>query len=301
MKTVRFLVLLVFGCACAAAKAQSLPSAITVDPPQDKAHPAGMESFQIPSHGVQLNALMYIAAGAEPHPAVILLHGFPGNEKNLDLAQAMRRAGWNVLYFNYRGAWGTPGDFSFTHSTEDVASAIAYLREPANAAKLRVDAKRIVLIGHSMGGFMTLYGGAHDNGVMAVGVISAANFGAMASAMTAGYGESGATTKLAAVLAANGMAPLHGCTAESLAQEALAHRAEWGYEGFAKALASRPVLVISSDDGLAGQSKTFADLLHKDGDSRVTEVHLATDHAYSDQRIALEAAVLTWLAGLPVN
>ncbi len=301
MKTVRFLFLFILSCACVAANAQQIPSAITADPPQDKAHPAAMESFQIPSHGVPLNALMYIAAGAGPHPAVILLHGFPGNEKNLDLAQAMRRAGWNVLYFNYRGSWGTPGDFSFTHCMEDVASAIAYLRDPANATKLRVDAKRIVLIGHSMGGFMTAYGGAHDDRVLAIGLISAANFGAVASAMSSGNGESGATTKLAAVLAANGMAPLHGCTPESLAQEAVAHRTEWGYEGFAKALAGRPVLMISSDDGLAAQSKLFAGLLHKDGDTRVTELHLATDHGYSDQRIALEAAVLTWLAGLPVH
>jgi len=73
---------------------------------------AAMQTMQIPSHGVLLNALVYIAAGAGPHPAVILLHGFPGNERNLDLAQDMRRAGWDVLYFNYRGAWGTPGDFS---------------------------------------------------------------------------------------------------------------------------------------------------------------------------------------------
>ena len=121
-------------------------------------YPAAMETFQLPSHGAQLNALTYIAAGAGPHPVVVLLHGFPGNEKNLDLAQTIRRAGWDVLYFDYRGSWGSPGDFSFTHSAEDVASALAYLRDPANSAKLRADPKRIVLIGHSMGGFMTAYG-----------------------------------------------------------------------------------------------------------------------------------------------
>ena len=64
--------------------------------------PASMETFQIPSHGALLNAFVYVAAGARLHPAVILLHGFPGNERNLDLAQDMRRAGWDVLYFNYR-------------------------------------------------------------------------------------------------------------------------------------------------------------------------------------------------------
>jgi pimeloyl-ACP methyl ester carboxylesterase len=70
-----------------------------------------MDTFQIPSHGAMLNAFVYIAAGVGPHPAVVLLHGFPGNERNLDLAQDMRRAGWDVLYFNYRGSWGSPGDF----------------------------------------------------------------------------------------------------------------------------------------------------------------------------------------------
>jgi pimeloyl-ACP methyl ester carboxylesterase len=65
-----------------------------------------METFQIPSHGALLNAFVYVAAGAGPHPAVVLLHGFPGNERNLDLAQDMRRAGWDVLYFDYRGSWG---------------------------------------------------------------------------------------------------------------------------------------------------------------------------------------------------
>jgi len=58
---------------------------------------ASMQTMQIPSHGELMNALVYIAAGAGPHPVVILLDGFPGNERNLDLAQDMRRAGWDVL------------------------------------------------------------------------------------------------------------------------------------------------------------------------------------------------------------
>src|SRR5271154_3700395 len=141
------------------------------------ANPAAMQTFQIPSHGAKLNALVYVAEGAGPHPAVILLHGFPGNERNLDLAQNMRRAGWDVLYFNYRGAWGSPGDFSFSHGVEDTAAAIAYLRQPAVAKLLRLDPARIVLIGHSMGGFMAVQGGAADPAIIAIGLISAADLG----------------------------------------------------------------------------------------------------------------------------
>src|SRR5438105_14675644 len=133
----------------ACAQPQQASAAIASDPAPDKDSPATMQSLQMSSHGAQLNALVYIAAGAGPHPVVVLLHGFPGNEKNLDLAQAIRRDGWDVVYFDYRGSWGSPGDFSFTHSIEDTQSAIAYLRNRDHAKKLRADPAHIVLIGHS--------------------------------------------------------------------------------------------------------------------------------------------------------
>jgi hypothetical protein len=34
-------------------------------------------------------SVIYIASGAGPHPTVLMLHGFPGNEKNLDLAHSV--------------------------------------------------------------------------------------------------------------------------------------------------------------------------------------------------------------------
>src|SRR5580698_7888622 len=190
--------------------AQQLPAAITADPAPDKANPAAIETFQLPSHGAMLNALVYIAPGAGPHPIVILLHGFPGNEKNLDLAQSIRRAGWDVLYFDYRGSWGSPGDFSFTHSIEDTQSAIAYLRNPANAKKFRSDPANIVLVRHSMGGFMAQYVGAQDPAIKAVGLISAADMGVDRFQSISADHRTEAIGSLAQHLAAEGMAPLAG-------------------------------------------------------------------------------------------
>ena len=85
---------------------------VAFDPPSDTAHPASLAAFVIPSLEGALNAVMYTAAGVGAHPTLLLLHGFPGNEQNLDLAQVARRAGWNVLTFHYRGSWGSPGAFS---------------------------------------------------------------------------------------------------------------------------------------------------------------------------------------------
>ncbi len=148
---------------------QNSTAAITTDPAPDKANPAAMQSVQIPSHGVLLNGLVYVASGAGPHPVVLLLHGFPGNERNLDLAQAIRRAGWDVLFFDYRGSWGSPGEFSFTHAMEDTQAAIVYLRDPATAKKFRADPGYLVLIGHSMGGMIAANVGARDAAISSSG------------------------------------------------------------------------------------------------------------------------------------
>jgi pimeloyl-ACP methyl ester carboxylesterase len=198
--------------------------------------PASMQSFQLPSHGALLNALVYVSAGPGPHPAVILLHGFPGNERNLDLAQDMRKAGWDVLYFNYRGSWGSPGAFSFSHSIEDAAAAVAYLRQPVLGKTLRLDPTRIVLIGHSMGGFMVVQGGAADPAIIGIGMISAADMA----------GRVSQPAQMAAAYAREGMAPLAGCTPASLAREMLANAAHWRFLTKAPALKSRPVLVVTS-------------------------------------------------------
>src|SRR5437868_9944020 len=54
--------------------------------------PASMEEIAILNHGARINGFVYLSSGAGPHPVVIFLHGYPGNERNLDLAQAARRA-----------------------------------------------------------------------------------------------------------------------------------------------------------------------------------------------------------------
>ena len=260
---------------------------------------AEMQVMQIPSHGALMNAMVYVAAGAGPHPAVILLHGFPGYERNLDLAQDMRRAGWDVLYFNYRGAWGTPGDFSFSHGIEDTAAALAYLRQPGVAEKLRLDPRRIVLIGHSMGGFMAVQAAANDPAIKAFATISAADLGGRMQSLRATTGDHDAIVRVGKLLAGEGMAPLAGCTAEGLASELLQHAAAWSFQAKVGALKNRSVLVVTSDDGLATDNDAFAAALRKAGDTRVSTMHLPTDHAYSDQRLELSKTVLAWLAGLP--
>jgi len=274
------------------------PSAVLADPASDAAHPASMQSFQIPGHGDKLNAFLYIAAGPGAHPTVILLHGFPGNERNLDLAQAIRRAGYNVLFFDYRGSWGTPGSFSFSNSMQDTEAALAFLRDPATATRLHADPSNIVLIGHSMGGMIAANISAHDPTVRATALISAANMSS-ARLSVSDPNQPVNVDILAAQLDSIGLSPLAGCTPKGLARELLANTTRWDFRTFAPLLNPRPLLIITSNDGLAPASDQLATNLRALHDPHLTTLHLATDHSYSGQRIALETAVVQWLNTLP--
>ncbi|XWK70744.1 alpha/beta hydrolase fold domain-containing protein [Tunturiibacter gelidiferens] len=169
------------------------------------------------------------------------------------------------------------------------------MRDPANAKKLRSDPSSIVLVGHSMGGFIARYVGAQDPAIKAVGLISAADMGLDKIQSTKPDQRDAAVAALAAHLAAEGMAPLAGCTPEGLAKEVAANSIAWNILALAPKLATRPMLVITSDDGLAPSNDAFVEALNKAGNQEVTAIHMTTDHSYSDQRIALEKAVLDGL------
>ena len=270
------------------ARRPALPAAVFTDPLPDKAFPPRSEVLHIPSGGVEINGLAYLAAGKGPHPTLVLCHGWPGNEKNLDLTQAVRRAGWNVVTFNYRGSWGSLGLFHFAQNPEDAKAVLAYLRVTANAAKLGVDTKRMALIGHSMGGWVSTLVGSEDASLLGVGLISAVNMGAMRGLDRPGIVK----------LASENTETLAGTTPEIMADELIAGHDAFDFMRTAPGLALHPLLVLSSDDGLAPQTDALIAAVRKAGGTRITAVHAATDHSWSDHRIFLEAQVITWLDGL---
>jgi uncharacterized protein len=269
------------------ARAQQIPAAIEMDPPPDKEFPATMEAPDIMSHGSRLNAVLFMASGKEPHPTILLMHGFPGNEKNLDLAYAVRRAGWNVLIPHYRGSWGSEGKFSFSNAIEDTRICVQFLRDAENVRKYRIDAKKIVLVGHSMGGFMVAHGAAHDPDVAGLVMISAWNIG---ETMIGPKETHRVDTFPSASIR------LAGTTAAGLQQEAEENAARWNYADYAGAIGNRPVLILESDDRNRLHNHAMVEALAKAGNTRVAEIHIETDHSYSDHRIALQAALLNWLS-----
>ncbi len=270
----------------------SLPRAISTDPPRDSAHPARMEVLHIPTGGVRINAVAYVPSGAGRHPLFVFFHGLPGNEKNLDLVQAVRRAGWVAVAPNYRGSWGSPGTFSFAGNLEDADAVLAHLRTPAVADSLGIDTTRIVIAGHSMGGWVVVNTASHDRALAGAVLISAADMAEAARTLP--------RDRLVALMADN-MESLAGVTAESMATNLTGIAERTSFASQATGLARTPLLVITSDDGLAPGSASLVDAVRAARNDRVTTRHFATDHSYSDARIALESAVLRWLEALATS
>ncbi len=280
--------------AAALSATASAGPAFLADPPRDAAHPAHNQQLLIQSHGSAMNALLFEAAGAGPHPTVILMHGLPGNERNLDLAQAMRSAGWDVLTFTYRGAWGSAGDFSISNAIEDTAAALDFAHS-AEAAKLGIDPHHLVLAGHSMGGATATITAAGAGGLDGLILIDAWNpaLGTSKGAVTraqlaAGFDDFGHS--------------LHGATPESVADEVIAKRAGWNLVALAPKLAGLPILSVTAKYGLASRNEPLTAALRNAGYSRVTAVEMDTDHSFSDHRMALSSVVVGWLEQLrPVS
>jgi len=284
------------GLGCAGG-ASSTFDPVTMDPPGTNGeHPPRLVEARIRSHGDAMNAIVYAAGGAGPHPVALLLHGFPGNERNLDLGQAVRRAGWSVVFFHYRGAWGSEGEFSFAHVLEDVASAVAWTRDPANAAALGGDPTRIALIGHSMGGFAALHAGARLQAVDCVVSIAGAN---LASRGYAARADPTIARAIAAQLEA-WSAPLAGTSGAALSEEVIAAGTAFDVLTRVPELARKPLLLVAgSRDETTPPAEHHAPLvaaLEARGAQALRHVVLDADHAFSQRRIELARAVTGFLA-----
>lgn len=270
----------------------STTSMMEFDPGKiDATNPPAIAEINFKSHGKRLNGILYQANGAGPHPTAVLLHGYPGNEKNLDLAQSMRRAGFNVMFFHYRGAWGSGGDFSFSHVVEDVGSALTFLR--AEHQSLRADPDRLMLIGHSMGGFAALQGAARDERVKCAAGLAAADLGKVA-----GLAEADPAFKKGFAAGANDLPMLSGWSGNAAIEDLQTNAASFDVAALAPKLAGKSILLIAGEKDKVIRPDIFhtpmVEAYQAQDSLNLTHTILPGDHSFSWSRIALIDTVLDW-------
>jgi pimeloyl-ACP methyl ester carboxylesterase len=275
--------------------------AATHDPATvDLQYPPTMESLRIPTvGGAQLNAIIYRAGGAGLHPVVVMFHGYPGNEKNLDLAQALRRGGYHVVWFNYRGSWGGGGVFTMSNCLEDARQVLAFVRSAPAVEKYGFDASRIAVAGHSLGGWVALLTAAHDPAIQTVVSLAAWN---PVVDLNRFEGDPAQHAIWVAGLDADFDAqagPLRGAGGVGVTGEIARERVAFDYFNQAPALATKSLLVIAATRDTDQPLPQYHDPLIKAlTAAKATHLEILLyedDHPFSAHRIALAQKVVTWL------
>lgn len=234
--------------------------------------PASLDGLVLHSAGCRLLGALHRAAGDERLPAVLLLHGIPGHEKNLDLAVELRDRGVHVLHIHYRGCWGSEGDYSLTHLLPDARTALEWL-----AAQPFVDRARIALVGISLGGWLALALASQTDGLCAVVSLSPL--------------LDPVRRPLLPEEAAEFAASLHGTHADQL-------RREWAaltpVHAFAPRLAGMPILLVTAEGDTFFPPEHYGML--PAALERATHLRFPrADHVFSDVRPGLRHVVCQWL------
>jgi pimeloyl-ACP methyl ester carboxylesterase len=193
-----------------------------------------------------------------------------------------------VLVPFYRGAWGSGGTFSFTHTLEDAQASIDFLRQPENVKKFRIDTNHIVLIGHSMGGFVAAYATAHEPKVFGAALISAGNLGPASARQRASDPEFWGRWN-------DNASRLIGTTAQQLVDEVDSEPAKWNYMNCVPLLKERPILVLEADDRNTSDNQALVEALTEGWQYQGYRAAYAHRPSVFGPSIAMQAAIVNWL------
>ncbi|QQE78138.1 alpha/beta hydrolase [Alicyclobacillus sp. SO9] len=115
------------------------------------------QSTQLAVNGLTLRGMVHMPENSEtaPVPAVIVFHGFTGEKVGahrmyLKLSRMLENQGIATFRFDFSGSGESDGDFKDMTLSKEIEEAHAIL-DFVRSHKA-VDASRVTLIGHSMGG-----------------------------------------------------------------------------------------------------------------------------------------------------
>ncbi|MBZ0180467.1 MAG: alpha/beta fold hydrolase [Melioribacteraceae bacterium] len=267
----------------------------------DPDFPPGMLPLAFKSKSSKLLATLFQANGAGPHKTVLLLHGFPGNEVNFDIAHVLRRAGYNIFVFHYRGMWGSEGTFGWKNSVEDVESAVKFLEELSQTESYRVRADEFIIVGHSMGGFAGLMNAYQNTKVKKAAFLAGFNFGLFAEMIK--------QNDMLKNISIERMKPnikfINGADADDLLNEMIENSREFNLLNYSDSLSKKKILMIGAKyDQLAMTEihhTPLKNILEQRSKENLTESIFESGHSFSDKRILLSQKIINWLKKVDVD
>ncbi|MGY1802720.1 alpha/beta fold hydrolase [Blastococcus sp. SYSU D00922] len=134
------------------------------------------EESRVPSgsgaDAVELDTTLFLPAGDEPAPAVVLAHGFGGSKQSVaDDAQDLAERGYVVLTYSARGFGESTGQIGLNDPRYEIADLSVLIDLLAERDDVQLDGDgdpRVGVAGGSYGGAVSLLGAAYDDRVDAI-------------------------------------------------------------------------------------------------------------------------------------
>lgn len=244
----------------------------------------GQMGVYFDSDGFRLLGTLFLAQNDTPKPTALLLHGLPGIEKNYDIALALRERGWNSLIMHYRGCWGSEGLYTFKTIPNDVHAAINYLTSGLHP---QLNPNRLVLIGHSMGGWAAVLSAIDNPKVRAIAAI-----GAVTDPRTLSFGLEDAR---------NYFTPwLPGLSVEAFVDQWNALDADFAPVEQVARLSPCPLLIIHAEGDADVPFQQSQRLFDCAAEPRRLIVHPTANHAFTWHRQWLRDQLFNWLDELNI-
>ena len=255
-------------------------------------HRPDMHGILIPGKRGRLFSVLYTAAGGGIHPTILLFHGIPGCERNSDLAQSIRRAGFHVIIFHYSGSWGSDGSYSLSNNLEDANTVLDFILQDETYG---FDKQRVYAVGHSMGGFVCGQIAGHRPEIKGAVLLMPCDIGRLPQIAQ----EAPASYQTVQEVLEDSAHWLSGTSGEALLREVLAHSADFRLEGLAEALAQKPVLCIAGTMDIYTPPTLHCEPLIRAiqaaGGTSLQTVYYPTDHFFADYRLTVAETVTKFL------
>ena len=259
-------------------------------------HEAVVTTTILESEGKKLRGTIFAYTDNEPRKTILLLHGFPGSEFAYDLGHIFLRAGWNVVGFHYRGIWGSEGEFTFENAIQDVKNVIKILHEDKLENGYRVDPDKIVLVGHSFGGFSALNALAAVNEVKHAAAIAPFNFAVLDVYLR----EHPEFLPVAEQRMDWSARFIENSSGKKLVAEMLAHEEDMNLIGLIPKYKNKKILLVAGEYDKTSEPQyhyhPFVNAFNEYPFNKNLQSKLLKDnHSFANTRLELSQTILDWL------
>ena len=149
---------------------------LVLAPPAAAAGDVTTEAARVPSgsggDAVELDTTLFLPAGGDPAPAVVLAHGFGGSKESVaDDARDLAERGYVVLTYSARGFGESTGQIGLNDPRYEIADLSTLLDLLADRDEVALDGDgdpRVGVAGGSYGGALALLGAAYDDRIDAI-------------------------------------------------------------------------------------------------------------------------------------